>query len=101
MCSRCCFLKNQSIALGKGPEFIYQQAKAVYDNGKAIPPQPAIERRRTQLGLEPVFCDVDPYTQHMSIENIESLIDPEVEAIMGVNLWGGSCDVYAGVGDDG
>jgi len=48
------FLKNQSIALGKGPEFIYNQAKAVYDNGKAIPPQPAIERRRSQLGLPPV-----------------------------------------------
>ncbi|MFX0074925.1 MAG: 4Fe-4S dicluster domain-containing protein, partial [Candidatus Hermodarchaeota archaeon] len=32
------FLKNQSIALGKGPDFIYNQAKAVYDSGKAIPP---------------------------------------------------------------
>ncbi len=48
------FLKNQSIALGKGPEFIYGQAKAVYENGKAIPPQPAIERRREQLGLPKV-----------------------------------------------
>jgi len=48
------FLKNQSIALGKGPDFIYNQAKTVYDSGKAIPPQPAIERRRTQLGLAPV-----------------------------------------------
>jgi heterodisulfide reductase subunit C len=48
------FLKNQSIALGKGPDFIYNQAKIVYDSGKAIPPQPAIERRRTQLGLAPV-----------------------------------------------
>ncbi|MFX0057107.1 MAG: 4Fe-4S dicluster domain-containing protein [Candidatus Hodarchaeota archaeon] len=47
-------LKNQSIALGKGPDPIYNQAKAVYESGKAIPPQPAIERRRTQLGLPPV-----------------------------------------------
>jgi heterodisulfide reductase subunit C len=54
------FLKNQSIDLGKGPDFIYQQAKAVYESGKAIPPQPAIERRRTQLGLPPVDTpDVD------------------------------------------
>jgi heterodisulfide reductase subunit C len=50
------FLKNQSIELGKGPDSIYQQAKAVYDSGKAIPPQQAIERRRTQLGLQPVVA---------------------------------------------
>jgi len=54
------FLKNQSIALGKGPEFIYDQAKAVFESGKAIPPQSAIERRREQLGLPKVSApDVD------------------------------------------
>ncbi|MFX1309948.1 MAG: 4Fe-4S dicluster domain-containing protein [Promethearchaeota archaeon] len=50
------FLKNQSIALGKGPEFIYSQAKTVFDNAKAIPSQPAIERRRDQLGLPAVVA---------------------------------------------
>jgi len=49
------FLKNQSIALGKGPDFIYLQAKAIFDNAKAIPSQPAIERRRDQLGLPAVI----------------------------------------------
>lgn len=48
------FLKNQSIAQGKGPDFIYAQAKAVFDSAKAIPAQPAIERRRQQLGLPAV-----------------------------------------------
>ncbi len=47
-------LKNQSIALGKGPSYIIEQAKAVYNNAKAIPSQPAIERRRQELGLLPV-----------------------------------------------
>jgi heterodisulfide reductase subunit C len=47
-------LKNESIALGKGPENIYSQAKAVFDHAKAIPSQPAIERRRKQLGLPEV-----------------------------------------------
>ncbi len=49
------FLKNQSIALGKGPDFVYSQAKAIFENAKAIPSQPAIERRREQLGLPPVL----------------------------------------------
>ncbi|MFX1316130.1 MAG: 4Fe-4S dicluster domain-containing protein [Promethearchaeota archaeon] len=50
------FLKNQSVEQGKGPEFIYSQAKAIFDNAKAIPSQPAIERRRDQLGLPPVLA---------------------------------------------
>ena len=47
-------LKNQSFALGKGPDYIIEQAKAVFNNAKAIPSQPAIERRRQELGLPPV-----------------------------------------------
>jgi heterodisulfide reductase subunit C len=50
------FLKNQSIEMGKGPEFVYAQAKAVFENAKAIPSQPAIERRRDQLGLPAVVA---------------------------------------------
>ena len=50
------FLKNESIALGKGPDHLYSQAKAVFENAKAIPPQPAIERRREQLGLPMVVA---------------------------------------------
>jgi len=44
-------LKNMSIAMGKGPEHYTGQASAIYDYGKAIPSQPAIERRRKDLGL--------------------------------------------------
>ncbi|MHA1149767.1 MAG: 4Fe-4S dicluster domain-containing protein [Promethearchaeota archaeon] len=44
-------LKNMSIKRKEGPEYYTAQASAIYDSGKAIPMQPAIERRRTQLGL--------------------------------------------------
>ena len=47
-------LKNQSVANGDAPDFIYSQAKAIFDSAKAIPSQPAIERRREQLGLPAV-----------------------------------------------
>jgi len=47
-------LKNQSIVLGKGPDYIIEQAKTIFDNAKAIPSQPAIERRRQELGLPKV-----------------------------------------------
>jgi heterodisulfide reductase subunit C len=48
------FLKNKSVEQGKAPEFIYGQAKAIFESAKAIPSQPAIERRREQLGLPAV-----------------------------------------------
>jgi len=47
-------LKNQSVALGKGPDYIGEQARVIFDIAKAIPSQPAIERRREELGLPAV-----------------------------------------------
>ena len=66
------YLKNQSIALGKGPDSIYAQAKAVFESAKAIPPQPAIERRRKQLGLknvcQPDVAEVQSLLKNMGID---------------------------------
>jgi heterodisulfide reductase subunit C len=53
-------LKNKSIERGEAPEYYTTQASTVYENAKAIPMQPAIERRREQLGLPEVMApDVD------------------------------------------
>lgn len=60
------FLKNESVKIGKAPQSIYAQAKAVYDFAKAIPPQPAIERRREKLNLPPVLSP--------NISEIQSLL---------------------------
>lgn len=49
----------------------------------------------TWAGLEPVFCDVDPKTHQIAIDQIDALIDKDVSAIMGVHLWGGACDPEA------
>jgi heterodisulfide reductase subunit C len=52
-------LKNISVEQGTAPQYYTTQAKTILQNGKAIPMQAAIERRRTELGLpaEPK-CDV-------------------------------------------
>ena len=44
------------------------------------------------LGLKPVFCDIDLNTFQMDINQIVALIDKDVSAIMGANLWGGACN---------
>jgi heterodisulfide reductase subunit C len=44
-------LKNMSIKRGEGPNYYTTQASTIYDSGKAIPMQSAIERRRKDFGL--------------------------------------------------
>jgi heterodisulfide reductase subunit C len=49
-------LKNKSIERGEGPEHYTSQASVILENGKAIPMQTAIERRREQLGLPKIMA---------------------------------------------
>ena len=49
----------------------------------------------TWAGLEPRFCDIDLDTHQIAIDQIDDLIDEDVSAIMGVNLWGGACNPKA------
>jgi heterodisulfide reductase subunit C len=46
-------LKNISVAQGKCPPYYPTQTQTIFDNGKAIPVQDAIEKRREKLGLAP------------------------------------------------
>jgi len=46
----------------------------------------------SMAGIEPVFCDINRDTHQIDLKQIQSLIDEDVSAIMGINLWGGSCD---------
>jgi dTDP-4-amino-4,6-dideoxygalactose transaminase len=47
------------------------------------------------LGIEPVFCDIDPQTHTIDPRKIEALITPKTSAILAVNLWGRHCDIGA------
>ena len=40
------------------------------------------------LGLEPVFCDIDPATGVMDPDLVAAAIGPRTSAIIGVHLWG-------------
>lgn len=46
-------------------------------------------------GITPVFCDVDPKTHNIDPARVEELITPQTTGIVGVHLWGRSCDVEA------
>jgi len=47
------------------------------------------------LGLEPIFCDVDPVTHTIDAKKAAALVTPRTSAVLGVHLWGRPCDVDA------
>lgn len=70
-------------------------ADALELSGKVILPSftfIASAQSLSWAGIEPVFCDVDPNTHQMAIEKLDELVDDQVSAVMGVNLWGGACN---------
>lgn len=73
-------------------------ADAMELSGKVILPAftfVASAQSLTWAGLKPVFCDIDLDTHQIAIDRIGALIDEDVSAIMGVNLWGGACNPKA------
>jgi len=44
--------------------------------------------------IQPVFCDIDPYTMNIDADKIESMITPQTTAILAVHVFGTPCDVY-------
>jgi dTDP-4-amino-4,6-dideoxygalactose transaminase len=45
--------------------------------------------------IRPVFCDIEEATHTIDPARIEELITPRTTGIIGVHLWGNSCDVEA------
>lgn len=45
--------------------------------------------------ITPVFCDIDPEKQTINPRQVETLITPRTSGIIGVHIWGQSCDVEA------
>ena len=46
-------------------------------------------------GITPVFCDIDPLTFNLDPHEIEQIITPRTTGIIGVHVYGRSCDVDA------
>lgn len=70
--------------------------KALDLKGQVIVPSftfPATVHVLPWLGLEPVFCDIDPHSHNLDPTEVKSLIGPQTAAILGVHLWGESCEI--------
>ena len=45
--------------------------------------------------IAPVFCDIDPHTYTINPWRVEAMITPRTTGIIGVHLWGQTCNVEA------
>ena len=75
-------------------------AQALDLSGKVLVPSHTFIASPLSLwwcGLEPVFCDVDLTTHHMTPQTLdnalEDAITPDVSAVLGVHLWGSCANV--------
>jgi len=83
------------VCMTNGTIALMVAAKALELKGKVICPAftfVATAQSLSWAGLEPAFCDVNPKTHQISVDNAASLIDDNVSAILGVHLWGNSCN---------
>ncbi|MEJ2250428.1 MAG: 4Fe-4S dicluster domain-containing protein [Candidatus Lokiarchaeota archaeon] len=73
-------LKNMSVARGEAPEYYTTQASTILDNGKAIPMQSAIERRREQFGLPEIMePDVEEIQKLLKETNLDKKLKKKEE----------------------
>jgi dTDP-4-amino-4,6-dideoxygalactose transaminase len=89
---------RHAICVSNGTLGLMMAIDALNLSGKVILPSftfIASVQALSWTGLEPAFCDVDPATHQIDLNKIDELIDDDVSAIMGVNLWGGACNPLA------
>ncbi len=73
-------------------------AEALGIKGKVIVPSftfIASSQAMVWSNLQPIFCDIVPGSCHLDPEKVEDALKQGANAILGVNLWGGACDVAA------
>jgi dTDP-4-amino-4,6-dideoxygalactose transaminase len=87
---------RNAVVVTNGTLGLYLVALALGLKGKVIMPSftfIATAQAFLLAGLEPVFCDIDPLTHHMTPQTAEAVLEDGVCAVCAVNLWGGTADV--------
>lgn len=77
---------------------LYMTCVALGLHGKVMMPSftfIATAQAAVLAGLDPVLCDVDPDTHHLTPATATAALEDGVTALCPVNLWGGSTDIPA------
>ena len=85
------------VAMANGTVAMEVLARALNLSGEVIVPAftfVATAHAFAWLGLDPVFCDIDPATHTIDVRSAEKRITARTSAIVGVHLWGTGCKVH-------
>jgi dTDP-4-amino-4,6-dideoxygalactose transaminase len=85
----CVAVGNSSVALEIAIRALDLSGEVIVPSLASISTAHALQWQR----ITPVFCDVDPCTHTLDPARVEELITPRTSGIIGVHLWGRSCDV--------
>lgn len=88
---------NHAVAVSSGTAALHIVYHAMLNEGDEVL-VPSFSHISTasmlpMVGCRPVFCDVDPDTYTIDIEDARERITPDTEAIVPVHLYGNACDV--------
>lgn len=89
---------RHGVATSNGTTALELTARAMQLTGEVIVPAltfVATAHAMMWQGLTPVFADVEERTCCIDPRSVERLITPRTSAIVGVHLWGRTCDVEA------
>lgn len=82
------------LCVANGTVALMVMARALEVRGEVILPTftfPATAQALLWAGLTPRLADVSPETHMLAPATVDSLISPRTAALMGVHLWGGTC----------
>lgn len=86
------------ISVCNGTSGLQVAARALGLSGEVIVPSftfVATAHALEWLGIEPVFCDIDPVSYTLDPKKVVERITPRTSGIVGVHLWGRPCDTQA------
>lgn len=85
----CIATCNGTVALSLTAQCLQLQGEIIVPSFTFI----ATPHAFASIGLTPRFADVDPETGCIDVESVRSMIGPATTAIVGVHLWGHTCEV--------
>jgi dTDP-4-amino-4,6-dideoxygalactose transaminase len=87
----CVAMCNATIALEIAVRALGMSGEVIVPSMTFVATAHALQWQKTT----PVFCDIRPHDYTLDPELVESMITPSTTGIIGVHLWGHSCDVEA------
>lgn len=85
----CILINNATIALEIAIRALGMHGEVIVPSFTFIATVHALQ----WMGVTPVFCDVDPLTHNIDPAKLEALITPKTAGILGVHVWGRSCEI--------